>query len=404
MRISIFGAGFVGVTSAVVFSEWGHEVELVEVDAARREALERGNLPFYEPGLEEAWASTNIQAVTAPNDPELIFVCVGTPSADDGSADLSAIEAVASATARLRCPIIIKSTVPPGTTQAILGTRPSGMNPEFLREGAALQDARKPDRVVIGATNGEAREALHQLYSHLDCPIIDTDPTTAEMIKYASNTMLASRIAMVNELGNVCQSVGVNVDAVMQGVGLDWRIGPHFLQAGLGFGGSCFPKDVHALRALARQHAQDTTMMDATLRQNDLQPATAVDALREVHGDLTGARVAIFGLAFKADTSDIRESRAIPLWQALQAEGAEVICYDPMANEEFSRATGAQVVDLETALAADAAIVQTAWPEFARIPAERWPATVIDGRRCLDAQTLRMAGKKVIRTGDGSPA
>jgi UDPglucose 6-dehydrogenase len=419
MNVTVIGGGFVGVTTAVVFAEWGHEVHLVEISSERREALQEARLPFYEEGLEPAlqaavesgWLMVASSLQEAPES-DAVFLCVGTPSLPDGGADLSQLQqatrdVVAWGKTRL---VVVKSTVPPGTTEKVVGPIVAdaagkmsvAMNPEFLREGVALKDAREPDRVVLGVLDEAGEKVLKGLYAKLSCPMLVTQPSTAELIKYASNSMLATRIAFSNEIANLAEQVGVHVDDVMEGVGLDHRIGPHFLRAGAGFGGSCFPKDVKALRAAGLQHG--------VLQQNEEQPLVVVQRVDELVGGLEGKRVALLGLAFKSGTSDVRETRALPIHEGLRGAGAEVVSYDPKAGKEFLQLVpdAALVASVEEALdGADACVIQTEWPEFRDIPAQVFKdkmrrALVYDARRHLDANALREAGVEVYALGDGA--
>lgn len=431
MNVSVVGGGFVGVATAITLSEQGHAVAIVEADPVRASALAAGRAPFHEPGVNEALSSLLAAGRLALHDrfeaappADFVFLCVGTPERPDGSADLrqvaSAAEQVGRASASwARAPVVVvKSTVPPGTTRDIVvpALRKSASralaaaNPEFLREGSALADARAPDRIVVGAIEPEAEERLRGLFAGAGV-FLGTSAETAETIKYASNGLLATKIAFANELANFCETIGVNVDDVVRGVGLDRRIGPHFLHAGVGFGGSCFPKDLAALRALAAQRGVRLGVVDAVLASNDTQPRRVVDLARESLGGLAGRRIALLGLAFKPHTSDVRETRALPIWRALVAEGADVIAYDPVAGEEFRalEPKARLAPDLETALAgADAAILQTEWPEFRALMEEPTTARmrrriIVDGRRLLDPVAARRVGLQVVALGDGRP-
>jgi UDPglucose 6-dehydrogenase len=427
MNVTVIGGGFVGVTTAVVFAEWGHEVHLVEISSERREALQEARLPFYEEGLEPAlqaavesgWLMVASSLQEAPES-DAVFLCVGTPSLPDGGADLSQLQqatrdVVAWGKTRL---VVVKSTVPPGTTEKVVGPIVAdaankmsvAMNPEFLREGVALKDAREPDRVVLGVTDEAGEKILKGLYKGVSCPVMVTAPSTAELIKYASNSMLATRIAFSNEIANLAEQVGVHVDDVMEGVGLDHRIGPHFLRAGAGFGGSCFPKDVKALRAAGLQYGVRLGILDAVLQQNEEQPLVVVERLDTLLGGLEGKRVALLGLAFKSGTSDVRETRALPIHEGLRGAGAQVVSYDPKAHGEFLQLVPDATIasSIEEALdGADACVIQTEWPEFRDISAELFKkkmrrALVYDARRHLDAQALREAGVEVYALGDGA--
>lgn len=411
MQLCIVGGGFVGTTSATVFAEWGHAVTLVEVDPRRREALQDGQLPFYEAGLQAAWSAAGVTVVGSlaeASRPELVFLCVGTPSRSDGGADLRHLREACEQIAAQDwdATVVVKSTVPPGTTRDVvtLLVGRAAMNPEFLREGCALEDGRSPDRVVLGVQDAVSEERLRELFSGVTCPIVVTDPTTAEMVKYSANAMLATRIAFTNEIGNLCQRTGVDVDEVMHAVGLDFRIGPHFLKAGVGFGGSCFPKDVAALRATAAGLGVEMPILESVLANNEEQPMRAVELLTDALGGLSGKKVALLGLAFKPDTSDVRETRALPIYRALVDAGAHVVCHDPKANDEFAGLVdGVKTVSSsgEALSGVAACVVQTEWPEYREIPAEAFPAVVVDGRRHLDRDALEAAGKRYFGVGDG---
>lgn len=432
IRVSIVGGGFVGITTAVSFGERGHEIELVESDPARLASLREGRIPFFEPGVEEGWRALQqagrvhvASALTRPAD--VVFLCVGTPQGPDGAPDLSQVAAAAAAVcdALSRWPeapaVVVKSTVPPGTGRNVVlpALERAGAlgvafglasNPEFLREGSALADARHPDRIVVGPFDGLSASRLRALYSGYSSPYVETTPETSETIKYVANAFLATKVAFANEIGNVCEPLGVHVDEVMRGVGLDPRIGPLFLRAGLGFGGSCFPKDVTAFAHLAREHGAPSRILEAVLEQNEAQPLRAVSLAQELIGPLPGKRVVILGLAFKAETSDVRETRALPLYRALVEAGAEVTCCDPIAGPSFAALVGEElriVADPRAALRGqDLAIVQTEWPHFRAIPPADYlalmrRAAIVDGRRALDGAALAAAGAEYRAIGVG---
>ena len=422
-RICLVGTGHVGLVYAVAFTLQGHRVVGTDVVAEAIASLRKGAPTFYEPGLEAALArarrtkrlsfSTEIAAEVAKA--EAIFLAVGTPSREDGSIDTSFIEAAAKTVgegmreAKAYQVLTVKSTVVPGTTETVV--RPaleaaSGksagkdfglcMNPEFLREGSAVEDALKPDRIVIGALDKRSADALARVYAKVRCRKLRTDLRTAEMIKYATNASLATKVSFANELANLCDALGgINVDAVVEGLGLDKRINPRFLKAGLGFGGSCFPKDVKALLAAGRSKGYDSFLLQATLDVNDLQPSRAIALAEDAVGDVRGKRVAILGLSFKGGSDDIRESRAIPLARALVAKGAEVVGYDPEANAAFHAAVpGVEIAPtVASALAhADVCIVHNDWPEWRALKAKDFIGmrrkVVVDGRRILNRKAL----------------
>lgn len=434
MKVAVIGAGFVGVSTAVVLSERGHDVFLVERDDARVAALAAGRLPFFEPGLEAALrAAREADRLHPTGDMRLVdgvdavVLCVGTPSMPDGAVDLSQLAEAAGDLAPLVAEgprdvlVVVKSTVPPGTTRKLVApivrdladpgvTVHVAMAPEFLREGSALQDAREPDRVVLGLGDEAARDRAEALFAVPGRPTLVMSPDAAELVKYAANAMLATRIAFANELANLAETVGADVDEVMRAVGMDDRIGPHFLHAGLGFGGSCFPKDLRAIRAFATERGVDLGIIEAALENNDLQPLRAVDLLRAELGELEGRRVALLGLAFKPHTSDVRETRALPIYEALVESGVRVVCHDPVAGEEFQRLAPGPVrlaLRVEDALkGADACILVTEWPEYRDVPAERFVALmrqplVVDGRRALDRDALAAAGVRYRGIGVG---
>lgn len=413
MEVLVIGGGFVGTVSAVVFAEADHHVQLVENDPDRRAALQDGRPGFEEPGLGSALRQQLRrghlevpESMDAARPPQVAVVCVGTPAAPDGSADLSQVVAACrEAAGRMDGGVIaVKSTVPPGTLRTLVAPAVEAVDPsvrvaslpEFLAEGNALEGARRPERVVIGSDHKPTTGTLTDLHAGLSAKVVATDPTTAESIKYASNAMLAARIGVVNELANVCEAVGVSVDEVMGAVGLDPRIGPLFLQAGLGFGGSCFPKDVSALCCLARERGVPMRILETVLQSNDAQPLRAVRLLEEELGNLRGKQIALLGLSFKPGTSDLRESRAVAIHKALRARGANVVAHDPAASDHFRRQVpeAVLVADPTDAVAgADACIVATAWPQYRALPWTKLAATmarplIIDGWRTLDPATL----------------
>ncbi|MCD6473677.1 MAG: UDP-glucose/GDP-mannose dehydrogenase family protein [Thermoplasmata archaeon] len=399
MDITVVGAGYVGLTTGVAFAELGNNVRLIDIDKEKIEKIRKGIAPIYEEGLQEMLQRNmdRIKATTTYNEiDDIVFVCVGTPSLPDGSINLSYVkEAVENAARNMEEGIIvIKSTVFPGTTEKIL--RPIAekysnkislaMNPEFLREGKALHDFMHPDRIVIGARDEKTAEMLKELYKPIDAPILVTNPTVAELIKYASNAFLATKISFANEIGNLAKMLGIDVYEVMKGVAMDHRISPYFLNAGVGFGGSCFPKDLKALRAGAKKLGYDMRLIDAVLKINEEQPLRLLKIL-EKYVELEGSIIAILGLAFKANTDDVRESRAIPIIKELLKRGAKIKAYDPMAMENMKKIFPEieYCNSIEKAIEnADACLILTDWKEFEEINFDAMKRKiVIEGRRIL---------------------
>jgi len=411
MRISVIGGGYVGLVTAACFAHLGHEISIVEADTGKVRAINAGKPPIYEEGLEELLtmhvgkkiiAGTEYRPVA---DTDLSFICVGTPQAGDGSADLSYIIAASRSIGKAlrggkkEHTVVVKSTVPPGTTENIVVPTVSeasgrddlgfAMNPEFLREGKAVEDFLHPDRIVIGSPDPVSGDRVSAAYLGLNAPIVQTGATTAEMIKYASNALLATKISYTNEIGNLCKRLGIDVYEVMQGVGLDRRVSPHFLNAGAGFGGSCFPKDIAALIRLGETHGEDPILLQAVMEVNRRQPLRMIQLLKERIGDLSSKKIAVLGLAFKNGTDDIRESRAVPVIKALLEGGAAVAAYDPLAVPNM-RSVFPQIEYCAHAAAAlagaDACLVMTEWPEFSRLEEEfdlMKSRIIIEGRRVL---------------------
>ncbi|MDR3102056.1 MAG: UDP-glucose/GDP-mannose dehydrogenase family protein [Methanocalculaceae archaeon] len=412
LNVTLIGAGYVGVVTAACLSPLVQTVTIVEISQDRIDAINSATPPIYEEGLDtllKTCVSENLRATTqytSIQTSDIIFIAVGTPQNSDGSANLSylmaAAETIADEFAKKHTDypvIVVKSTVPPGTTKNIVEPiiykkNPNlsfgiCMNPEFLREGRAVEDFLHPDRIVIGSTDTKTREVMHVLYHGIGAPIFDVDPAAAEMIKYASNAFLAAKISFANEIGNLCKQIGVNVYEVMKGVGMDHRVSPYFLNAGAGFGGSCFPKDVSALCTVAREHGLEPTLLSAVLQVNATQPLRMIDLLEKKIVSLAEKRIAVLGLAFKNNTDDVRESRSIPVIQALIDKGAMPVLYDPMAG----RAMKALFPDAEYAASAESALmnadgclVMTEWPEFSKLDHEfavMKERVIIDGRHIL---------------------
>jgi UDPglucose 6-dehydrogenase len=420
--IAVIGTGYVGLVTAAGFAELGNEVWCVDVDAGKIELLLRGEIPIYEPGLAESVAChrTRLHFTTelapALERARLLFVAVGTPPTYSGDADLSAVNAVvASMPNSGEHALVMKSTVPAGTGAAIgrtlVAQGKSGLGyvscPEFLKEGSALKDFRRPDRVVVGDDGGWAGDAVVDLYSSLGAPLLRTDVASAEMIKLAANAFLATKISFINEIANVCEETGADVLEVARGMGLDQRIGSHFLHPGVGFGGSCFPKDVSALKQLAGNSGYHFQLLTAVIEVNELQKRRVVAKLQKHLGPLVGKSIALLGLAFKANTDDMRDASSLVLAARLQADGAQVRAYDPVANGEARRLmprVDFATSSLDALDGADACILVTEWPEFRSID---WAhaadvmrgSLVIDGRNFLDAPDVRRAGLTIAGVG-----
>lgn len=401
MSIAVIGAGYVGLVSAAGLAKLGHTVRLGEASPERLELLRSGGVPIFEDGLPELLADVssrmsfhgdNREAVEGA---DLVFLCLPTPEGPDGRADLSFIHAVVDELATSvgdEALFVVKSTVPPGTVSTLAKRladqgSPGGIvsHPEFLREGRAVGDFLEPDRIVVGAFDVEDAARVAALYKKLDTEVVVTDPTSAEMIKYASNSYLAARLTFVNTLANLCEAVGADVMDVIQGMGLDHRIGPHFLQPGPGYGGSCFPKDTIALIGVAEDAGYDFGLLRAVIEADDEQRRRLAERVRQAAGGgLRGRRVAVWGVAFKAGTDDIRESPALRVASLLQKEGAEVVAYDPEAvTDQVTMAPSA----VEAARGADVLLVATEWPEFAQVDMLE-VAEVMKGHRVVDARNL----------------
>jgi UDPglucose 6-dehydrogenase len=411
-RIGIFGAGYVGLVSGACLAELGHTVCVRDVVRERIDRLNAGEVPMYEPGLEELLERNRerLRFTSEAGDvvgADFLFVCVGTPPTYAGDADLSAvwtvIEDIPSGTEAV---LVMKSTVPVGTgekVRAALDARGlAGIGyvscPEFLAEGTAVRDFLNPDRIVIGAfeeADGDAVEALHE---GLEAPIVRTDVPSAEMIKLAANAYLGTRISFINEIANVCELVGADVEQVARGMGLDRRIGQHYLRAGLGFGGSCFPKDISFLKLLAGNSGYHFQLLNAVIEVNELQKRRIVTKLQKHLGSLRSKRVCLLGLAFKPQTDDMREAPSIVLASRLLAEGAEVSAWDPVADAGgLLKGVRVAASPLEALAGVDAAVIVTEWPQLSELPlaeakAVMRNALVIDGRNLLDPEEVRSAG------------
>lgn len=421
MRISVIGGGYVGLVSSVCLAEMGHQIDLIEKDPEKLASISLGRSTFYEKGMDDLLSSNigrNIRVTSDYHDisrSDISMICVGTPSAADGSADLSMVRAAACSVAEaLRRSernhvVAIKSTVPPGTTCSMVMPEvlriskraPSEigfvMNPEFLREGRAIEDFMRPDRIVIGSSDDQTGDFFEAIYDGLKAPRIRTSLTAAEMIKYASNAFLATKITFSNEIGNICKLLGIDVYEVMEGVGMDHRINAHFLNAGVGFGGSCFPKDISALIQMAQKAGEESKLLQSVIEINDQQPLRMINLLEKKIGPLKAKRIAIIGLAFKNDTDDVRDSRAIPVIRELMKKEAEIRAYDPMANESMRRIFPdiEYFTSPEEALQdADGCLIMTEWPDFQALNKEfdlMRSKVIIEGRRilkCRDAEGI----------------
>ena len=411
--LGVIGAGWVGLVTAACFSELGHEVHCRDIVEEKVERLRQGDLPIHEPGLAELVAAnrdrlhftTDMGEVLSSA--ELLFCCVDTPSTYSGDADLSRINAVVDELGDARDHVLLmKSTVPVGTGASVMRRRDGlryAANPEFLREGNAVDDFMRPDRVVIGVDDGAAELAgrVEALYRPLEAEVVKTDVASAEMIKLASNAFLATKISFINEIANVSEEVGADVSEVARGMALDQRIGPHFLGAGAGYGGSCFPKDVSALKQLAGNSGYHFQLLTSVIEVNELQKRRLVGKLQKHLGSLAGKTVALLGLAFKPHTDDIREATSLVLAARLQGEGAEVRAYDPVAGERAREVlVGARLCDsaLDALDGADGAVLVTEWPEFreldweGEVRARMATPVVVDGRNFLDPERLQAAG------------
>jgi UDPglucose 6-dehydrogenase len=413
--IGVIGTGYVGLVTAAGFAELGSDVYCVDIDASKIERLRRGEIPIYEPGLEELIARNSArlhfstELSEALEHARLLFVAVGTPPTHSGDADLTAVNAVVEKMPGSdKHALVMKSTVPCGTGATIQRVfREGGKEamsyvscPEFLKEGSAVKDFMNPDRVVVGDDGGWAGEAVIELYGPLDAQLVRTDIASAEMIKLAANAFLATKISFINEIANVCEETGADVIEVARGVGLDDRIGPRFLQAGIGYGGSCFTKDVSALKLLAANSGYHFQLLNAVTEVNELQKRRVVSKLQRHLGDLAGKQVAMLGLAFKPETDDMRGASSLVLAARLLAEGAKVHAYDPIAEQE-ARALMPQLgycsSAAEALAGADAAVLVTEWRELVELDwaqvADAMSGTlVIDGRNALDPDAVRAAG------------
>lgn len=441
MKIGVIGTGYVGLVSGTCFSEMGNDVICVDIDERKVEKLSRGELTIFEPGIErllernlrEERLSFTTDLAEAVEHSDILFLALPTPPGEDGSADLSYVLGVAGEIADLLAAnggaagwgyriLVDKSTVPVGTAARVTAiVEERGLkagedfdvvsNPEFLREGVAVDDFMKPERVVVGTESEKAAELMTQLYEPFvrsGNPIIVMDEKSAEMTKYAANALLATKITFMNEIANVCERVGANVDKVRHGIGTDSRIGPKFLYAGIGFGGSCFPKDVQALARTSQENGYAFEILESVLRVNERQRSVLAERIiGHFEGSLEGTRIAVWGLAFKPNTDDVREAPSHAIIRALTGRGAEVVAFDPEAVETTREVLGegdlgngslAYAADAYSALVrADALVICTEWPEFRRPDFERMQRLlteplVFDGRNLYEAERMAEAG------------
>jgi UDPglucose 6-dehydrogenase len=430
MRVSIIGTGHVGLVTGVCLAEVGHEVLCVDIDERKIADLKQGRVPFYEPGLEKLlqrhanhslhFATKIAEALTWS---DTVFICVGTPQSADGSADLDALNTIVRDIARDAHGyhlVVEKSTVPVRTARSLSGILSSGSStdakfevaavPEFLREGSAIADTLHPDRIVIGVESKSAATQLTEIFQPMDCPIVITDLATAEIIKHASNSFLAMKISYINAVAAICESTGADVAIVAHAMGLDHRIGSEFLEAGIGYGGSCFPKDVAAFSSVARDAGLDFDLLEVVQQINAKQRIRIVDKIRESVDGLNGRKVAVLGLSFKPNTDDIQESPAVDIVRHLVAEGASVKAYDPQAMATARGELGDIVMYASDAYdameGANALVLLTDWEEFrsldwARVSELLETPLVVDGRNLWDPSMVSAAGLTYLGVGRG---
>ncbi len=422
MNICVVGTGYVGLVTGAVFSDLGNDVVCVDNDQAKIEALRAGQMPIYEPGLEEmvirnkddGRLTFTIDLTAAVRQSDVIFIAVGTPPKETGETDLAHVEAVAAAIGRAmdRYKVVVnKSTVPVGTGEFVREVitkhqpRPIDFdvvsNPEFLREGSAIEDTLRPDRIVIGAPNQQVAMTLVELYAPLERPMIITDLPSAEVIKYASNAFLAAKISFINAIANICETAGADVSQVMKGMGLDSRIGMQFLQAGLGYGGSCFPKDVDSLIHTAARFGYDFKLLRSVVEINRERAAHLVEMMRKAMGPLEDRTIAVLGLAFKPNTDDMREAKSLEVVRLLHAAGAQLRAYDPVAMDNARPMMPEGVVFCESAYeaaaGADGVALLTEWNEFKYLNLDRLGGllrrrVIFDARNLYEPERMRRLG------------
>lgn len=431
MNIAIAGTGYVGIVTAGVLAEAGHNITCVDVDKEKIEKLKDGICPIFEPGLPELLVNNkiNLDYTTdykkAYEDADVIIIAVGTPEKSDGSANLKYVYSVAKQigqSAEIDKVVVIKSTVPIGTHEKvkhILDELTQGKNiqvdvvsnPEFLSQGTAVKDMQKPSRIIVGAETDRAKNIMGAVYAKFKCPKVFTDCKSAEMIKYASNDFLALKVSYINEIANVCELVGANIEDVSEGMGYDPRIGSMFLRAGIGYGGSCFPKDTKALHWLAGMFDYEIKTIKASIEVNKEQKIKLVKKLRKEIGDLRGKKIAVLGLAFKPGTDDVRESAALDCIPLLADDGVSIFAWDPCATENFKKKVNAEDYDLfycntidEAIKGADACLIITNWSDIVEYDLHKYielmaDPLIVDGRNCYSLEEARKAGIKYISIG-----
>ncbi|MEX0649432.1 MAG: UDP-glucose/GDP-mannose dehydrogenase family protein [Candidatus Andersenbacteria bacterium] len=421
-NLAFIGSGYVGLVSGTALAEIGHNVILVDKDESKIHKLQKGSIPIFEPGLEELVAK-NVKAgrlsfttslPKAVKESSVIFIAVGTPPAEDGTADLTYVKAVAQEIAESADSykvVVNKSTVPPTTgdlVKAILTKHNQHgvdfdvvSNPEFLREGNAIEDFMEGDRVVVGVDNDRAEKVMREIYAPLDMPVFVTDIKSAELIKYASNSFLATKISFVNALAQICELVGGNIDDVSKGIGMDKRIGKHFLNAGVGYGGSCFPKDVSAFIAIAKKHGYEFDILKEVERVNKEARNLFIKKIEHALGTTKGKQIAMWGLAFKPNTDDMREAPSITVTEILHKDGVSIHAYDPEAQETAKAVIGSKVAyhpdKYDTLKDADALVIMTEWDEFkdvdwAKVRATLKQPVIIDGRNMYNPKEMEELG------------
>jgi UDPglucose 6-dehydrogenase len=424
MKIAVIGSGYVGLVLGTCFADSGNRITCVDVDADKIARLKQGEVPIFEPGLEELLQrniaegrlSFSTDVASAVAQAKVVFIAVGTPMGDDGSADLKYVLAVAETIGKNLNGykvVVLKSTVPVGTNQKVRETISKltkqdfevVSNPEFLKEGAAIEDFTKPDRVVVGCSSERGQKVMEELYAPFlrnGKPLLIMDPASAEMTKYAANAMLATRISFMNEMARICEAVGADVNQVRKGIATDARIGFPFLYPGVGYGGSCFPKDVRALVHTARAHGCETEIVPAVERVNEAQKQLLVDkVLKHYAGEVKGKRFCLWGLAFKPKTDDMREAPSVVVAEALLKRGATICAFDPEAMKEARRVLGSKVEYADSAMAAargaDALLLVTEWSEFRQVDLDELKSmlktpVLFDGRNIWDAARVRARG------------